>query len=490
MIDRLTLHNYVQRMLTPVAVVGGAVACGYLATHKFSLLLLLFTMVLSAFLILKGRKDIAFGLIITLVIMNNFYDLIPNQIFSNNMLNKLSDFGFIYLGIVTTTFIPHVFLRRNRNIPAFVKCFYLFLSIVVGSFIISLASLPYPIIDTFRAFRAYLGYLLLPLLIVIFDKDSSPNLSIIFNKLLRYISYISFILLILYNLQFLMQHQFFFGYGSVYRSSIHTYIRSLPNFLLFSYFFFWLFLAQWLSGKRLSYWKLIYIGLSCSATLFTFTRGLYISIVLLTFLLFAFMLKLKSVNMARFTLTSTLSLLFVIMAIAFSLMQPFVERMLSVSTDLLNSGHNSTSNYRRELIEDRIRIIKRNNPWIGIGFVHERYAYNDYGPFIGNQAPGELPTIGCADIAWGNIIYQTGIIGVVSFLLYIVALLAFIVKQLSRYQMDLLFLQMASCFELLRNIFLMFIGSSYTYQTHNIALFLGVSAYLHIVHSRHVRLSS
>lgn len=210
MIERLTLHNYVQKSLIPVAVVGGAIGCGYLATNRISLLLLLFAVVFGAFLIIKGQKDIAFGLFTTFVIMNNFYDLIPNQIFSNNLLNKLSDFGFIYMVIVTATFIPHVFLKRDQKIPVFVKWFYLFLFVVVVSFIVSLLSLPYPIVDTFRAFRVYLGYSFLPLLIVIFDKDSSPNLSITFNKLIRFISYISFVLLILYNLQFLLQHQFFF----------------------------------------------------------------------------------------------------------------------------------------------------------------------------------------------------------------------------------------------------------------------------------------
>lgn len=485
MIDRLTLQNYVQRSLAPVAIVGSAIGCGYLAATRGTLTLLVIG---GGFLLLKGLRNITFGLVITLAIMNNFYDLLPATILSGGTLSKLWDFGFIYMVIVSAQFIPYTFVKRDEAIPLFVKSFYLFLFIIIISFIVSLISLPYPFIDILRASRSYLGYLLIPLLIAILDKNHPAKLSATFNRLIRFISYMCFALLILYNLQYLLQHQFFFGYEGVYRSSGREFIRSIPIFLMFSYFFFWLFLAQWLNGQRLAYWKTLYVVLSCSATLFTFTRGLYVAIILLVLLLLFFMAKIKSVNMARFSISLLLTLLIAFGLFLSSLAAPYYERLLSVSSDI-QAGNDGTSGYRRRLVEERINIIKKHNPLLGIGFVHPKYAYYDYGPFTGNHMPGELPTIWCADIAWANIIYQTGILGVATFVLFIITLLLFVVRQIPRYKGELLFLQLASCFELLRNILSMFNGATYTYQTQNIALFIGISAYLHIVHSRNLRIA-
>jgi hypothetical protein len=490
MIDRLTIHNYVQRLLIPVAIVGGAIGCGYIAATTSFLASLMIAMLGGGFLLLKGLRDITFGLIITLAIMNNFYDLLPSTIFSGAILNKSWDFGFIYMLIVSARFIPFAFVKRDETIPLFIKSFYLFLFVIIISFIVSLIFLPYPFIDTFRAFRDYLGYLLIPVLIAISDKNHSWELSVIFNRLIRFMSYICFTLLVLYNLQYLLQHQFFFGFEQVYRSSGREYIRSIPIFLMFSYFFFWLFLAQWLNGKRLAYWKTLYIILSCSATLFTFTRGLYLSIILFVLLLLFFMAKIRSVNIARFSLSIILTLLIISSLFISSLATPYYERMLSVTSDIQAINKNSTSKYRKRLVEDRINIIKKHNPVLGIGFVHPKYAFYDYGPFTGNHLPGELPTLWCADIAWANIIYQTGILGVAAFVLYIIAISLFIVRQIPKYKGELLFLQLASCFELLRNIVSMFNGAAYTYQTQNIALLIGISAYLHIVHSRNLRIAS
>lgn len=467
----------------------GTAGCAYLAITKDVLPMLLMAFVGGVFLVLGVREKV-FGLVLTFVIMNNGYDLIPNAIATDIMFDKLWDFGFIYMTIVTATFVPNIFSKSYSDIPAFVKCFYIFLAVVIASLILSLASLPYPFLDTFRAFRAYLGYLLIPLLIVIFDKNHTVTLSSTFTKVIRFMSYIFFALLILYNVQYFLQYQFFFGYENVYRIHNREYIRSIPNFLMVSYFFVWLYTSQWLSGKRLPLWKISYIALSCGATLFTFTRGLYIVIALLFFFLLFFMAKIKAVNMARFSLATTLVLFVISGFLLSSFATPYLERMFSTTSDLLATDNQSTSAYRIQIVEDRVNMIKGKNALLGIGFVHPKDAYYDYGPFTGNRLPGELPAIWSADIAWANIIYQTGILGFVTFVFFVIKLGLFVAKQIPRYQGDLLFLQLASCFELLRNIILMFNSASYTYQTQNMALFLGISAYLHIVHSRATRISS
>jgi hypothetical protein len=476
--------HHIESLLPSILFIGSITGFIYIATSRDSLSQLLIASA-SLVLLVVGYKNLVFGLIIAIALMNNAFDLLPAEIFKGSFLKKLWDFGFIYLLLVTATFIPHIFTKRIKNVPTFVKCFYLFMGIIITSFIVSLFTLPDPFIDTFRAFRSYLGYSLIPLLIVIFDRDSCINLSPVFQKFINLFSYLCFLLLLLYNMQFLLQHQFFFGYKGEFNSiNGESYLRSIPNFLFLSYFYFWLFLAQWISGIRLPSWKILYIALSCSATLFTFTRGYFLSFFLLCILLSLFLFKSRAINMARFNLIIVLTLFISASAFTTSILQPFIERLASTVADIQIADRNSTSGYRVQLVEDRYKIIQKHGIILGIGFVHPKYAYYRYGPFTGNHLPGELPDIWCADIAWGNIIYQTGILGTTIFILYIAALLYFIAKQLSTYSNELFYLQLASCFELLRHNILTFIGSNYTSDTHDMALFLAISSYLHIIHNR------
>jgi hypothetical protein len=479
----------IENLLFFILTVGCTMGVVYIITYRDSLPLLLIACAILVLLVV-GYKNLLLGLIIAIALMNNAFDLLPSELFSGSFLNKTWDFGFIYFLLITAKFFPSVFRQKIKILPLFIKCFYIFLGVVILSFILSLVSLHDPFIDTFRAFRAYLGYILIPLFIAIFDKNSTTTLSPVFYKLLNLCSYVCLFLLFLYNLQFSLQHQFFFGYqGEFSSTSGSSYLRSIPLFLLISYFFFWQFLAQWLTGEKLHPWKIAYILLSCTATMFTFTRGHYVSILLLILLLPVLLIKNRMINPARFTLILVLTIFIGAGALTTSFAQPFIERFISTTADIQGTERESTSNYRLQLVEDRYKIIQKHGLLWGVGFVHPKYAFFRYGPFKGNYSENRIPTIWCADIAWGNIIYQTGIVGIGTFLLYVVALLFFIAKQLSRYQGQLFILQLACCLELLRSILGMFNGPIYTYQTQNVALILGISAYLHILHCRSNRLN-
>ena len=174
-------------------------------------------------------------------------------------------------------------------------------------------------------------------------------------------------------------------------------------------------------------------------------------------------------------------------------LKPFLDRGSTISQSISFSQHKSTMLYRVELVEDRIKLISKGNRLLGLGFVHNKYGYK-FGNFRGNFDESiDGPGLGCADIAWGNIIYQTGWLGFGCFSLFIIAISYYLfvilrkrITILDKNKIDKIFLiEFAAVLELLTMIFLTLIGDAFTGgTTQNQALIFTIAGFAYILQKR------
>ena len=440
----------------------------------------------ACIVIVFGIRYPVFGLLFAFAAMNSFFNLIPRQLLSGTFINKTWDFGF-FLMIIFGSFLFIKDYRKMENIPFYLKIFVLFLSVCFISFFLTVVKYDFPLIDTIRSFRYYLGYLFIPFLLQYFlqAKDEGKVLNI--NKFLNALYVISFILLLLYNFQFLIKTPLFLGYSRSYSTGYgSSYIRSIPNFLFICYFFLWFNLAAWLTEKKMFPVGKLYIILCVSATLFTFTRGVYISVSFSIILLFILMLKSKKCNTANIIITCFIVIILFFTALMSGYLKPFTSRASTITESVSHKHRGSTFWYRIGLIEDRIRLINKENPLMGLGFVHNKYGYK-FGSFRGNYDKDIAgPGLGCADTAWGNIIYQTGWIGFGCFVFFIVSILYYLFINFKKgsFTSDInkiFMLEIASVIELLRMIFHTMNSSIYTSSTQNAALIFAIGSYAYML---------
>jgi len=455
-------------------------------TMGLQLQLLIF--VAGCFLLFLGIRYPLFGLLFSFAAMDAFFNLIPRQLFADTFINKIWDLGFFSMLVFGSPLLLHKY-KKMDNIPFYLKVFSLFLIVSIISFVLTIIKYPFPLVDTIRSFRHRLGYLLIPFLLqyLLQAKDGEKALESLLNVL--YI--ISFILLILYNIQFIIQKSLFLGYSSTQATSYGvSYLRSIPNFLFICYLFLWFNLASLLLNKKLFPYGKLYIFLCLSATLFTFTRGIYLSVLTIIAIIIFLTLYSKKYN----TTNIIISILFVgflsFFVFSSGYLKPFLDRALTIRQAASLSQQKSTMLYRVELVEDRIKLIAKENPLLGLGFVHNKYGYK-FGTYRGNFDKNiGGPGLGCADIAWGNIIYQTGWLGVGCFSLFIITMIYYIFVTLRRKlsildktKIDKVFLiEFASVLELLRMIFQTLNSDAFTGGgTHNQAIIFAIACFAYML---------
>ena len=465
-------------------------SCAVLCTVLFyqivamDMLLYLFVVMVVCTISFFGIKYPLFGLLFAFITMNSFFNLIPRQLFSGTFINKTWDLGFFFMIIFGGSLLIKKY-KKAEYIPLYLKVFSVFLIICVISFIFTNIKYQFPMIDTFRSFRNYLGYLFIPFFLQYFlqAKDGEKAL----NKLLQSLYIISFVLLLIYNIQFLIQKQLFHGFNRIQITTYGaSYLRSVPNFLFICYFFLWFNLSAWLLNKKLFPLGKCYMVLCFSAILFTFTRGIYISVFMILILIIFLILSSKRYNTTNIIIVSILGVSLFSTVYVAGFLQPFISRASTIGQATFQSERVGTLWYRIGLVDDRIRLINEENPFLGLGFVHNKYGYR-FGAFRGNydeETGGSA--LGCADIAWGNILYQTGWIGFSSFVLFIIFFMYYVFislrKRISTSAVNtILLIELAAVAELLRMIIQTMNGNVFTGNTQNPALIFAIAGFAHIL---------
>jgi hypothetical protein len=348
------------------------------------------------------------GLLIAYTFMNDMFNLIPQMVSETLPINKMWDFGFILMLL----YAAPLFLKNYKPYtirPTYLKFLFLFIGICFLSFLYTLFSYKYLFVDALRMFRPYFGYLTIFIFLQFFLKREK-NVKQFFNVLY----FISLGLLILYHVQFIIQRELFFGHQQTYMFKGIKILRSIPNFMFVSYMFFWYNLAAWLQGKPILKYGKIFSLLAITGIMISFTRGFYLSFSFATFLLLIILFLQRTVLVKRIVLSLLLVVYFILFASVSDYLRPVIERAASIKTAIFTEIDRDTFGYRLKLLESRYEMTMDKNPLLGIGFVHNKYG-RDFGKFPGNynEATGS-PSLWSADIAWANIIYQTGLIGLAS----------------------------------------------------------------------------
>jgi hypothetical protein len=462
-----------------ISIIAGMIECYFLMAGKH-VHLFLFTIGIPVLFL--GFSFPLIGILLSFSLMNSFFDLLPRQLFEDTTINKFWDFGFITMCIFSVPLLLKKW-QKLPSLPFYIKGFSYFLIICSISFILTFYKYAFPFLDTVKTFRYYLGYLFF--IIVIIALMNNRESQIAFKRLLIILYYVSFILITLYNIQFLIQRPLFLGYiGEQTTTYGVTYLRSIPNFLFLCYFFLFYNISAWLLNIKLLPFGVLFIILCLSATLFTFTRGLYISVFMVLGTLFYLIITSGKYNLTKILLFSLYSALIILIFSGFGYLRPFIDRASTIRNASSISEQNDTLSYRISLVEDRINLISRKDPFFGLGFVHNRYGYK-FGTFIGNFDESINGSgLDSGDIAWANIIYQTGWVGYAFFSFFIVSLVYYITvtfrkkffSQKSNID-NLILLELSAILELLCMVFLTVNGDSFTGSTQNTALIFSISCF-------------
>jgi len=451
----------------------GLIFLSIFISYSISLELSLHYFLFVLILLVIGFINPVIGIVLAYSLMNNLFDLFPSIVFEDLPINKMWDFGFILIIIYS---FP-IFIRDYKPFriwPTYLKFLFLFLGICLLSFLYTVFSYKYPAVDALRTVRPYFGYLTFFIFLQYFQQKGD-NAKRFFNILY----FISFGLLILYNIQFVIQKQIFFGYQQIISINKTEILRSIPNFMEVSFLFMWYNMAALLQGRPQLKFAKIYLILSFLATIFTFTRGLYISIGFGASVLILILFFQRKIFLKRMLFLQHLVIFFVIITSGTSYFQPFIERTFSIKDALFTRRDDSTIGFRLSILQNRVEMVMTQNPYIGIGFVHNKYG-KDFGRFLGsNYEPIEGPALWSSDIAWANIIYQTGFLGFVSFLLFALYLLKRYPRGMTNGKTDFtILLEYSVYIELIRNILMMFVSAVFTDNTQNIALLLSFLIYI------------
>ncbi len=421
---------------------------------------------------------IKLGLLISFIIMNNGFDLIPEEILIGFGVSRLWILGFLMMLI----FAVPLFLRGCREIridSKYLIFFLVFLGVVFTSFIWSVAIYKYDLIDTLKASREYFGYLSFFIFLNLFY-----NVDRSYQTYFIYIYYIIFLLVVVYIVQYVTGFQIFVGHSTEYEYQGEEIARSIPMFFYIFCMYLWYNLGAWVSGRQLLKGGKLFIILAYAAILFTLTRGIYIASFFSTILVIAYYLKRHEIKISKLIIIFSVVLA---LSFFFAMDNPFSQRIDDIPANLTEQGSDSTLFFRLAILGERTQIAMEKNPIWGLGFYHpenEADLHLLFGPWEPDRSS---PALWSADIAWANIVYQMGLAGVVGLSLFLISFISHfpaIIKKDKFLADDLI--GFSVYVELIRQIILMWIGAGFTYNTQNIAFLLALYTYWY-QHSTRIR---
>jgi len=379
---------------------------------------------LLAFLMLKPwlKAMVAF------IVMSNCFDLAPQIVYG-----KLAwDYGAVLLLIAG---IQLLFQKKTATVgyrSAVPYVLAAFTAWLVLSLVYSLVIYGYPVGDTLKTSRFWIiGYLSIFIFLRLYLVDGEA-----LNKIVRWLYVITYVLLIVAIIQFVTRSEWLFGLNKQYAGTT----RYLPIFLPVVLMLSWAIMARFLAGEKVKIHEFVYGGLALVVTALTYTRGIYIAVIL-TFLLMVTLLALgKRLRASKTSVFGFAAVILVVGLVAGGLADRVIGRAASgldiLFSDKTDSGKVDADTFtgRLKLVQERFSMVSRHNPVVGYGFLHENnvphsmlkkmeYGSIDYSPEMVEKYKHGTPyklTLYSADIAWGNIVLVSGFVGFIIFLAFIV----------------------------------------------------------------------
>jgi O-Antigen ligase len=377
--------------------------------------------------------------LIAFFLMMQFMDVAPNILFGMYVW----DYGAILMLITGV----EVFLRKPVMPPAkhaYMSVLWVLLAWLAICFAWSLVIYRYPIGHTIKSARyMVLGYYMTPIFVRLFSVQPDA-----FEFLMKWLYRLTLALMPVILLQYVLQRPLLSGLVRDYEGVL----RAVPIFLPLCTLNMWIIAAKSLSGEKLKVHESIYLLLAVTTTALTFTRGIYIGVLLTGGLLVWLMSRDRTLKATAVLNVSAVLILLTGLLFATGVAQKVGERALS-GLHLISSGDSidrhqkdDTFSGRLGLAEERFSMAWSQNPLVGYGFIHEDDVPSSvrsslkYGTVLGGTAADPEAysrtyeftshfVLGfyTSDIAWADIVVATGCVGV---LLIIALVLTFVFEHL------------------------------------------------------------
>lgn len=400
--------------------------------------------------------------ILGFLFMTSFFDVTPSRF----MGIELWDVGIaiLYLALL------HMAVTGRLSISMknwYERVLLLFISWLGFCFAWSYFVLGYPLLETVQCSRQMLlGY---PTYFIFLSLFKNTRHS--FDRFLGVLYYLVAALLVVHIVQYATQTQMLQGLVTSYREII----RALPISLPLALIFMWRNLARILTGEVTTLFDKFFIVLTLYSVLITFTRGIYFSVILSALLLMTLLVIQNRLVLSRVTV----AFVFILVGTAFLLttetMQRAVMRGMSGLNIIVGRGVASdpkydgdTFNGRIALVAERMEMVLEKNPLVGYGFMHERLS-KEMGirVRVGGLRPNSISkSVYSADIAWGNIVVYTGVLGLLLFVIFLstVGFSYFLAGQKGNSDRDNL--RIAFFIQFFGQVLLMFNGNNFTNLLH------------------------
>ena len=376
------------------------------------------------------RLSVAWKVLAAFFVMSQCFDLLPQIVFGI----LVWDVGAIMLLIAAAQL---VFAKPSepkvRAVSATVVWgFFIWLLICL---VYSLVVYGYPTMNTLKSSRQMiLGYLSIFIFLRFFrvDKDA-------LSKLLKWLYIVTYVLLIVVIVQRVINIQLLHGLSGDYNGTV----RYIPTFLPISLFYLWVIFSKYLQGEGFKIHEWAYGGMVLIVVALTYTRGIYLAVLIaltIMFLLLQLHQRLKLTSLIFFFVIASLG---VAVLIAAGGGERILTRAMSGFNIVLDShdsgskGDADTFTGRLLLVKERIALVSEHNPIVGFGFLHEGDVPDDLRKKI--KIGGAISTadmlqkyaqgyhyvwaLYSADIGWGNIVVNTGLVGLFLFLLFVATFL-------------------------------------------------------------------
>lgn len=441
---------------------------------------------LLGFLIMKPWLKV----LAAFIVMSNCFDLAPQILYGK----LVWDYGAALLLIAA---VQLMFQKKTVTLGNSTAVLYLLATFTVWlvfSLVYSLVVYGYPVGDTLKTSRFWIiGYLSIFIFLRLYMVEGEA-----LNKMVRWLYVITYVLLIIAVIQLVSGSQWLFGLFRPYAGTM----RYLPIFLPVALMLSWTILARFLAGEKVKIHEFVYGGLALVVTALTYTRGIYIAVIL-TFLLMVTLLALgKRLKASKTSVFGFVAAILVVGLVAGGLADRVLGRATS-GLGILFADKAGTSKVdvdtftgRLKLVQERFGMVAEHNPAVGYGFLHENnvphsmlnkmeYGSIDYSPEMVEKYKYGTPyklTLYSADIAWGNIVLVSGFVGFVIFLTFtVVFILSF---RGWRYSSNSsYYLQLAFYLQTLTLLLLTFNSRNFTYNIQFPAFMLAGYIYLSMLKS-------
>lgn len=430
-------------------------------------LLLIASVSIIIFIFLRPRYQV----LLAFFIMTYNFDLTPWIVFRIDVW----DAGAVLLIVAGVrlflTKAPHEPVRAPY-ITA-LKVFIIWLGLCL---LWSITVYEYPVLDSLKVSRQLIiGYCSFFVFLRLFQTDREA-----LNYFLKFFFWSTLFLMVLNIIQYIMNTPITFGLVKEYRGVL----RFLPVYISIILLNVWIILSRIFAGAKVKYIEYLYLLLAVISVAITFTRGIYLTFILVSMLMFFIVLIHRKVAFKSILYISSGLVVLVFVLALMGGMDKAISRTYS-SFDLIfkrDTATYSKADYdtftgRLLLTAERFDLALKHNPVFGYGFIHEENIKPDfrkklkYGSVIETPRYKKLYALDypyvfafySADIGWANIINCSGIAGMLIFIVFLASFLFSIRRNAALKSDKYFFLQIGFYLQIVACILLMFNGTTLTF---------------------------